>query len=369
VSALRLEALSEDATHRDFESVPRRLHGKEPCWVAPLPGDLRRAFDPRLQPTLISGRWQRWLARRNGTVVGRVAAFAPVHRPGIGYIGFFEADRSPDTARLLLDSATDWLGSRACRVIHGPIPVTARDGIGLLVKGFESPPAYGCPWNPEYYAAHFARSGFTPTVGLRSYRWTAELHDEERLRRLASRAASHGAITIRQLDLRDRDAEVRRITGLINDTLADAWQYEPISAAESLDLARQLRRVVDPALVLIAEDQHGPCGVALAIPDLNHAWREAGNALWPLGWLALLRARHPVKHVRAIALGVRADHRGGGVMVQLLDAWLRAAHARRYRSAILAQVFDDNLPMRRVLERLGFPAAARYAVFTRTVTG
>jgi ribosomal protein S18 acetylase RimI-like enzyme len=253
--------------------------------------------------------------------------------------------------------------------VHGPVPVTARDGIGLLVGGDDGPPAFGCPWNPEYYPGLVESAGFSPTVALRSYQWIPGSLDHAHLDRMARRTESSRRVRLRPLDRRQLRAETRTITALINETLADAWHFEPVTVAEADALAGQLGDVVDPAMVLLAEDAEGTCAVALAVPDLNWLWHRAGNRLWPWGWWSLLTARHRVPHLRVLALGVAARHRGSNVVARLLHSWIETARVRGYQTAELAQVFDSNRAMCDLLDRRGLRVSRRYAVYSRSLSG
>lgn len=361
---IRIDPVDGRASTRLFAAVPRVLHGQDPRWLPPLPGDTRRALDPRWQPTLRPGRWRRWVAIGERGPVGRIAAFAPEHRRGVGYFGFFESDHRHVTAAALLGTAVTWLAVHQCTTVHGPLPITARDGIGLLVSGHDGPATYGCPWNPGHYPTLLEQCGLQPTVRLRSYRWRPDLIDHQRLRSLVARGRDSGRFRVRPVNARRLKRELREIVILVNETLADAWHYEPITMAEADVMARQLAPVLDPEMALLVEDDAGPCGVALAIPDPNWLWHRAGGRLWPTGWWTVLAERRRIPHLRVLALGVAARCRGSTVVAQLLDAWLGRAAAAGYQSAELAQVFDDNLAMCRLLDHIRLPIHRRFAVYS-----
>jgi hypothetical protein len=50
--------------------------------------------------------------------------------------------------------------ARGLSKLLGPKGLTALDGMGLLVKGFEHRPALGIPYNLPYYAALIEAAGF-----------------------------------------------------------------------------------------------------------------------------------------------------------------------------------------------------------------
>jgi len=354
----------------DFESVPRRLFGATwPAWTPALPGDERRLFDPARNPALRGTAFTRWVARRGGGLAGRIAAFAPASPADVGYFGLLDSVDDECVSGALLHAAEEWLVARGRRRLYGPVVVNLRDQIGLLVAGFDRPATLLTPWNPPYCARLLHAGGFTAAIGLRSYAWTPEIADPRGLLALCARLERRGGVRLRPLHLRALDRETALIADLVNRSFGATWGYAPIGSEEAADLARHLRPIIDPAIVHIAEDDRGPCGVALSLPDANWLMRAIGGRLWPLGWLRLLRLRHRIPWARFMALAVLPGRRATGIVARLIGATHRAWLARGYEYAELSQVFDDNEMMRRVIERMGLPEIKRYAVFTRWAGG
>jgi hypothetical protein len=353
------------ASARRFAGVPAYVYRRDPNWTPPLPGEERETFDPRRNPALDGIRYRRWILQDGDAVIGRIAGFTSATRPAVGYFGFFECVDRPDHARALLRAVEDWFAGHGCRQCFGPVAVTPRDRIGLLTEGFDRPAMLFTPYNPPYYAALLAAAGYTPRIGLRAYGWTPGYADPRGVGQLAGRAAARSSIRIRSLRVDRLREETRLVARMINNTLADAWHFDPIGQQEADTMARLLRPILDPAIALLAEDGAGPCGVALAVPDVNWLWRAAGGRLWPVGWLRLLRWYRSIPQARLMALGLEARVHGTGVAVRLIDQLHRAGLARGYAQGELSQVFDDNLPMRRILDRMRLPVVRRYAIFAR----
>lgn len=368
MSGIQVRPIGNGGGSRMFAAVARSVYAGDSNWVAPFPGDEVRVFDPQANPALARRRWARWVVTRRDRLVGRIAAFAPADRPGIGYFGFFESADDRGCAAALLEHAECWLAEVGCRECFGPVPVTPRDQLGLLIEGFEQPPFLFTPYNPPYYSKLLESGGYHPACFLRAYGWELSSGDPRQIRRLAERAALSPRFRVRSLAAARLAEETRIITRLVNETLADAWHYDPISEREADELARLLRPILDPEIALIAEDEQGPCGVALALPDANWLWRRAGGRLWPLGWLRLLRDRRRIPQARVMVLGLAGRARHSGLAGQLIARWFCAAPLRGYRTAELAQVFDHNVQMRRILERMRLPVVRRYSVYTRTLT-
>ncbi len=353
---------------RLFHAVPRAVYaGRWPAWTPPIPGEEAAQLDPRRNPSLSGTALGRWTAVAHGAPAGRIAAFAPREPHDLGYFGFFESVDEPAVAIALLRAAEGWLAERGRTRVYGPVAVNPRDQIGLLIEGFDRPGTARTPYNPPYYARLLEAAGYRPKVFLRAYAWRPDMADLRGMVALGERIAAHQAtpLRIRPLNMRALEAEALLFARLINHTFGALWGYVPITDAEARDLARHLRPVIDPSLCLVAEEDNEPCGVVLTVPDANWLVRHIDGQLWPFGWLRALWLRRRIPAARIMAMAVLPGRRASGVAVQLILATHWALVAKGYPYAEVAQVFDDNVLMRRLLERAGCPVVKRYAVFER----
>jgi len=355
---------------RAFHAVPALLYRNTwPAWTPLPPGEEARLFDRARNPSLAETEHARWVALRDGRPVGRVAAFAPRLPEDVGYFGTFECIDDQPAARALLEAAETWLLARGRRTCIGPLLVNPRDQIGLLTDGFDRPAALLTPYNPPYYERLLEAAGFAVAVRLRGYAWVPDMMDLRGMQELDRRLTGRGSITIRTIDPRRLAAEALVIADLINRSFGATWRWCPITRAEALQLAVDLRPILDPGLCLVAEDASGPCGVALTVPDANWLLRRIGEdgRLWPFGWLKALWLRHRIPWARFMALAVLPGKRATGTVIRLVLATHRALLARGFQYAELSQVFDDNVMMRRLLDRMGCAVVKRYAVYERSL--
>jgi GNAT superfamily N-acetyltransferase len=367
--SFRVVAVDDAAGARLFRAAAESVYRRDLNWIPPLPGEESDTFSPRRNPVLAGMGVRRWVLLQGDTPAGRVAAFAPAHRPGVGYIGFFESPNDGHAAHLLLHAAEEWLCRQGRQECYGPIAVIPRDRIGLLVEGFNRPPMLFTPYNPPYYEALLQAQGWTPHRSLQAYGWDAGYQDSRGVLQLAERATAGSPIRIRPLRLDRLKEETQLIARLINQTLAEAWHFDPISEPEAAAMARLLRPILDPSIALVAEDDGGACAVALAVPDVNWLWQRAGARLWPMGWARLLRWRRHIPQVRVMALGLAPRVQRTGLAARMITQLHRAGRARGYVQGELSQIYDNNVGMGRILDRMRFPVVRRYAIFARRLAG
>lgn len=365
----QVRAVTDAWGKRLFARAGGSPYRNDPNWVPPFPGEERATFDPRQNPSLVGVTTARWVLMERGVPIGRIAAFAPRHRPGTGYVGFFESAGNPEGAGMLLDVSTRWLAAQGCTSAFGPIAVTPRDRIGMLTEGFDHPPLLFTPYNPPHYPALFEEAGWTPHRQLRAYGWRPGTAGHQRIHALVNRSSRGSGPLIRPIRMDRLEEDTRAMAQLLNATLSTAWHFDPLGDLEAGALARLLRPILDPSLALFAEDHEGICGAILGVPDANWLWHRAGGRLLPFGWARLWRWRRHIPQVRLMALGLAPRVRGTALALRLIDAVDQAGVARGCRHGEMSQVYDDNQPMCSMLDAMEFPVVRRYTVFTCDLKG
>ena len=349
------------AGRRDLEAfvaLPYQLHRRDPCFTPPLRRDVRALLDASRHPFFRHAVRELFLARREGRVVGRIAAIHDaaherVHQDGAGFFGFFETTSEPAVAQALFDAAAGSLRARGCLRLRGPLSPSINDEAGLLVDGFETPSVVMMPHNPAYYPQLVEGAGFKKLKDLLAFEST-DTRLPERLVRATEIVEKRHAIATRTIDMRRFPQEVELVKRLFNTGWERNWGAVPLDDAEIAELARQLKPVVVPELVVFAERNGEPIGFAAAIPDMNVALRaNRSGRLFP-GILKLLWASRRITRLRVLLLGVLPAWRGRGIDALLYRRIWENGRARGFSWAEAGWVLEDNHAMTNALRGMGF---------------
>lgn len=363
---------AEDADAREaFVRLPWRIYRDDPVWVPPLLADVRGMLDTDDHPFHEHSDVRFLLALRDGRPVGRIAAIHNTrhvehHAEPVGFFGFFEVERDREAASALLDAAGDLLRERGLETMRGPASFSTNEQAGLLVEGFDLPPAIMMPYNPPRYRDLLEGLGFEGAQDLVAY-WLG--HNEPpdfllRAEKLVRRR--YPDLSIRPLRMDDWDREVELIRRLYNDAWQDNWGFVPMTDAEFRHMAEDLKPVVDPELALVVEAGDGePVGFALSLPDLNQAIRHANGRLFPFGLLKILWRARSIDVARVITLGLIEEYRGKGIDALLILETFRRGAARGIEAGEFGWVLADNEAMRRPLEKIGAEVYKRYRLYDR----
>jgi GNAT superfamily N-acetyltransferase len=318
---------------------------------------------------------EKFIAYRDGQAVGRVMAIINYahdrfHDERAGFFGFFETVEDSGVAGLLLDAARDWVGSRGAAILRGPVNPTTNYECGLLVEGFDLDPVVMMTYNPPYYAGLIERSGFTKAMDLYAYEIDEQsFRATEKVRRVAERLRKKDGIRVRTVNLKDFKREVEMVRRIYNDAWSNNWGFVPVSEEEFEHLAKDLKQIVDPKVVLVAERpvegraESVPIGFMLAVPDINRALKKLNGRLFPLGLFKLLWHSRKIDSIRIIIMGVTKEHQSLGVAALFYDEIYKRGPANGYFSGEMSWVLESNVLMNRAAELLGGRRSKTYRIY------
>ena len=334
-------------------------------------------LSPARNPFFEHGEAEYFIAERGGEVVGRVAAIGnrlhnETHGDRVGFFGFFESIDDQAVADALLAAAAEWCRGRGYDVLRGPASFSVNDECGLLVDGFETPPALMMPHNPRYYVRLLEAAGFTKAKDLLVYEGGSEeryVPVPERLARGTELIRQRMGISIRPLDLGNFDREVERIKQLYNAAWEKNWGFVPMTDHEIDHLAEQFRPVVIPEMVPIAEKDGKMVGFGIALPDLNVVFRgNRSGRIFPVSLKVFWALRMKrIRRARILLLGILPEYRGKGVDAMLYHwIWTRSAE-RRIWWGEAGWILEDNPAMNAGLEKMTFRVYKTYRLYDRAV--
>jgi len=314
-----------------------------------------------------------FLLKSGSEVLGRCSAFidrlALAHwGEPIGLFGSFECVQDEAGSQLLLTSARDWLLQQGMHAMRGPWSFASQEW-GLEIEGGNRPPVILAPHNPRYYADFFEYFGLHKAIDLIAYEANAlaGYHFPERYLTLTDKIQSRYGVTVRPVNMADLESEVMTIVDLSNRSISDNWGYYPVTMDEARAMARDLKRIVNPDALLIAQDAAGvPIGFALSLPDINTLLKGMHGRLLPFGWLKMLFGLPKIRQYRMWGLGVVPEYQGKAIDTLLYKATYEALKDLKIRMEI-NYVLENNHRMNNALFKLGVRPIRRYRVYEMSI--
>ncbi len=374
-SPVRILPANSPAQWRLFERIPELLHRHEPCFVPPFPGTIAKHLRPDSAFHRRHGTIVPYIAWRGEKPVGRIAAIInrthnAYHRDEVGFFGFFAAENNSATVKGLLELVRARLRIEGLRVLRGPYHPSINEESGLLTEGFAQSTHLGLVWNPSYYPRLLEEQGLQPVHRL--YGFDLPLHRlevPERVEKIARRAAARGSFRLRPMNLRRLQEELGLVREVYNSTLQNNWGFIPIEPDELTEAAEDLRFFADPGMMLIAEADNHPVGVALSLPNLNELLaltKRTPVALRTAQMLLLLKSRR-IRTGRQMVYGITPAHRSkGGLHGWLLLEQFREAK-KRFRDAQLGWIDENNAEILGNAEMIGATRARTWTLYEQPI--
>ncbi len=362
-------------TKRDwklFERVPELLHRERQYFLPPFPGSVSR-LRKKTHPFHDHGAIFPFLALRDGQPVGRIAGIInethnEFHRDLTGFFGFFDFIDDIDVAVQLFHAAEQVVAARGRRLLRGPYNPTQNDECGVLVEGFDAYPFLMLPYNPQYYVDIYDRLDLIRVRDLYAFGIRATDKPSERIVRAAERLRRKTSIKVRSVRRADIRRELEIVRELFNRTLDREWGFLPISSADLEFAVRDLKAILDPRTVLVAEADGKPIGIAVSIPNVNEFMIKAKSSRGLMRTLKLiwyLKTRRP-RQLRLAILGVDPAYRSKGVApVFYLESF---ELFQMYPGAgEISWVQDINVEIIRAIELMGARRSKTYTIYEKTL--
>ena len=137
----------------------------------------------------------------------------------------------------------------------------------------------------------------------------------DRLNRITERILKREPhLTVRPLNLRHFDEEVKIIKDIFNNSWSKNWGFVPMTEGEIDDLAKNLKPIIVPELVLFAYWGDTPVGFSAALPDYNVVLKHLNGKLGLLGGRSSFStSQGRSRQVRIMLLGVKHSFQKKGV--------------------------------------------------------
>ncbi len=343
-----------------FIQLPNRIYNQFPNYAPPLEFNPFAIFDSSKNPLFEHGEAAFFIAENeSGSAVGRLAVFRndaynQFNSVSAALFTLFECFDDPQAANALLDTAVRWARENHLNILIGPKGFTPLDGIGLLIKGFEYPPALGLPYHPPYYQPLLENYGFTTRADILSGFLPMNITLPEKIHRAAELAKQKRGFEV--VNFRNRLELLKfvpRLMDLYNQALQGAPDNAPLSLKEAKIMSDQLIWFADPRLIKVILKDGEPAGFLLAYPDVTSAARSIRGRLLPFGWLKILIAARTTSHLNINGAGILEKYRGSGGSAVLYTELEKTLRSKRYRSAEIVQIGSDNERMLLELRGLG----------------
>lgn len=360
---MKLETVSDRKTIRQFHQLPETIYKNDPAYTPLLQMMIENMFDPKKNEKLKTGNARRWIVKKRGKCVGRIAAFydneySAAYDQQTGCFGFFESIDDQDVANLLFDTAKNWLQQNGMQAMDGPVNFGENFFYwGLLVDGFQ-PQTFGMQYHKPYYRKLFENYGLKTFYEQYSYSMDITNPDlPDRFWKIAAWVAKKPGYSYKHFTFKNQDKFINDFIEIHNKAWAGHSNYQPAGFAELKEMITQAKLLLEEKFIWFVYHEEKPVAFYMMIPDLNQILRKIKSGkLNILNILKLLwyKKTKAISRCRVIVLGVIPNFQRmgieSGIFYKLKQVMLKKPW---YKDMEMSWVGDFNPKMNALFKSFG----------------
>jgi GNAT superfamily N-acetyltransferase len=335
-------------------------------------------FQPKKNPSFKDGDAVAFTARKNGRVVGRIAAFyqrkrAKKFQQPTGGLGFFESVDDEQVAFALFDAAKRQLQSWGMEAMDGPVNFGENDrNTGLLVEGFTQT-AYGMPYNPPYYMRFFENYGFEVFFSQSSKELDLTQPAPERFVKITKYAQEKYKVAVKYATHDKLDVFGEYFREIYNDAWRFHEHFVPLEADQVRQIVSELKIILIEEMTIFAFVDGEPAGFLICLPDINQIikpfrgrmslwdglmfmWRKRNKFEW-------YRKRGILTRGRVMIMGVKPKFQKHGVESAMAILPMDDCRKLGFKTIKLSWVGDFNPGMKAVMDATGAAFAHEHRTY------
>lgn len=281
---------------KDFLEIHVLINKPYPNWIRPLDKDVLSVFDIKKNKLLAKSEAKRWILENDlGKLQGRIAAFVNKRYTNkgddisVGGIGFFDCIDDKKAAKLLFDTAKNWLQEMGMEAMDGPINLGDRDKWwGLLVDGFH-PPIYNMNYNPPYYQKLFEAYGFhnfynqlcwSLTISREANQLAPKFYEAHK------KYSGNPDFKAEFIKKNNLEKYAKDLSLVYNKAWAKHQGNKDITPEQALKLFKTIKPIMDDKLIWFVYYKDDPVVMWVNLPDINQVIKHLHGKF---GWFSKLK--------------------------------------------------------------------------------
>jgi len=181
----------------------------------------------------------------------------------------------------------------------------------------------------------------------------------------------------RKLNKKQIEKDFRIVMDIYEEAWAENWGFTPITTRQFMELAENLRLIIDENLVTIIEGPNGePVGMACSLYDYMECtywakkfpfWAQETMQLINLAWRLFIKPRPKFKRARLFLAGVMPKYRGLGLDALLYVQPFESAKKLKIKEGELSWELEDNFAIISPIEKIGGKIYKRMRIWDKKI--
>lgn len=340
---------------KDFVKFPFSLYENNNYWVPPIIKDEMESFNKDVNPVFKNAEATFFLAYKENTVVGRIAAiinWLEVKEQGLNKMrfGWFDFIDDIEVSKALLAKVAEIGQQHNLEFMEGPVGFSNLDKVGVLIEGFDHIGTMITWYNHPYYKDHYETHGFVKEKEYLENKFKAAAADPKLFEK--ANLLIKKRFKLRELNFTNSKEImpwVDKMFDLFNETYAKLSSFVKITDVQKEYFKKKYISFINPEYIKFVIDQNDELvAFAIVMPSFSKALQKANGKLFPFGIFHLLHARKNSKDAIFYLIGIKPEYQSKGVTAIIFNEFYHTFKKRGVENCIRTPELEENTAIRQM---------------------
>ncbi len=350
--------VKEITTKKDlkaFVKFPFILNKDFKSWVPPIISEELKTFDKNVNPVFKDAEARFFLAYKNDTVVGRIAAiinWIEVNKQNEKKMrfGWFDVIDDIKVTEALLDKIHEIGRENNLEYVEGPVGFSNLDKVGILTEGFDEIGNMITWHNQPYYASHFKALEYDIAKSYSENKMEFKNIKPEffsRIQQLIKKRYQLKSLVFKN------NKEILPYTDEMFDVFSKSHSvlssFVDINDDQKEYFKKKFIGFLNPEYVKFVLDKDDKLiAFGIVTPSYARALQKMKGKLFPFGFRHLLHAKKHAKTVTFYLIGVLPEYQNKGVTAIIFEEFYKSFKEKQIELCIRGPELDDNVAIQQL---------------------
>ena len=339
---------------KQFVTFPFSLYKDSKYWVPPIISEEIKIFNKNTNPVLQNANAQLFLAYKNNTIVGRVAAiinWTEIGPKGSNKVRFGWMDMIDDieVTKALLDTVESIGKANNLNYMEGPIGFSNLDKVGVLTYGYDEIGTMVSWYNHPYYVEHLNQLNFKVEKEYLEHKHQfsdIEIENSNLLEKVIKERYNLKALNF--TSTKDLMPYADKMFDLFNLSYSRLSSFVKITELQKAYMKKKFLNFINPEYIKFVVDSNDDLiAFAVVMPSFAKALQEIKGKLFPFGFLKILKAKK-AKSVNFFLIGVHPDYQNKGVHALIFSEYHKTFEVKGITECRRTPELSDNLEIHKL---------------------
>ena len=312
---------------KQFVTFPFSLYKDSKYWVPPIISEEIKIFNKNTNPVLQNADAQLFLAYKNNTIVGRVAAiinWTEIGPKGSNKVRFGWMDMIDDieVTKALLDTVESIGKANNLNYMEGPIGFSNLDKVVVLTYGYDEIGTMVSWYNHPYYVEHLNQLNFKVEKEYLEHKHQfsdIEIENSNLLEKVIKERYNLKALNF--TSTKDLMPYADKMFDLFNESYASLSSFVAITEIQKACLKKKFLNFINSEYIkFVVNEADELIAFGVVMPSFAEALQKTKGKLFPFGFLHILKAKNS-KKINFYLIGIHPEYQKKGVHSILFSAF------------------------------------------------